>query len=71
MNWQAKLKDGKWTGKQALAQFREFDGEAATLSADRKHFWPYGLNFDNESSMENDVRHVKRVAAMRKDMGID
>lgn len=70
-NWQANIKDGKWTGKHALAQLREFDGEEATLSADRMHFWPYGLNFDNESSKENDIRHVKMVAAMRKDMGID
>lgn len=70
-NWQANLKDGKWTGKHALAQLREFDGEHATLSADRMHFWPYGLNFDNESSPDNDVRHVKMVAAMRKDMGLD
>ena len=37
------------------------------LHADRMHFWPYGLNFDNESSKENDVRHVKMVAAMRKE----
>jgi hypothetical protein len=29
------------------------------------------LNFDNESSKENDLRHVQMVAAMRKDMGID
>ena len=70
-NWQANIKDGKWTGKHALALVREFDGKDATLSADRMHFWPYGLNFDNESSKENDVRHVKMVAAMRKDMGID
>lgn len=70
-NWQANIKDGKWTGKHALAQLREFDGKDAVLSADGMHFWPYGLNFDNESSKENDVRHVKMVAAMRKDMGID
>jgi len=70
-NWQANIKDGKWTGKHALEQLREFDGKDAVLSADRMHFWPYGLNFDNESSKENDVRHVKMVDAMRKDMGID
>ena len=70
-NWQANVKDGKWTGKPALEQLREFDGKDAVLHADRMHFWPYGLNFDNESSKENDVRHVKMVAAMRKDMGID
>ncbi|QJE96398.1 hypothetical protein [Luteolibacter luteus] len=70
-NWQANIKDGKWTGKHALEQLREFDGKDAVLNADRMHFWPYGLNFDNESSKENDIRHVKMVLAMRKDMGID
>lgn len=70
-NWQKNIKDGKWTGEHALKQLREFDGPEATLSADRMHFWPYGLNFDNESNPENDIRHVKMVAALRKDMGID
>jgi hypothetical protein len=70
-NWQANIRDGKWTGRHALAQLREFDGKDAVLHTDRMHFWPYGLNFDNESSKENDVRHVLMVAAMRKDMGID
>jgi hypothetical protein len=69
-NWQKNIKDGKWTGKHALKQLREFDGPDATLSADRMHFWPYGLNFDQESSPENDIRHVKMVAALRKDMDI-
>jgi len=70
-NWQKNIKDGKWTGEHALKQLREFDGPEATLSADRMHFWPYGLNFDNESSPENDIRHVKMVAALRKDMAIE
>jgi hypothetical protein len=70
-NWQANIEDGKWTGKHALEQLREFDGKDAVLHADRMHFWPYGLNFDHESNKENDLRHVKMVAAMRKDMGID
>lgn len=68
--WQENIKDGIWTGKNAIAQLREFDGDKAVLHADRQHFWPYGLNFDNESSKENDIRHVKMVIAMRKDMGI-
>jgi hypothetical protein len=70
-NWQKNIRDGKWTGPHALKQLREFDGPDATLSADRMHFWPYGLNFDRESSPENNVRHVKMVAALRKDMGIE
>lgn len=69
-DWQKNIKDGKWTGKHALKQLREFDGEKAELHADRMHFWPYGLNFDNESSPENDLRFVKMVTAFRKDLGI-
>ncbi len=69
-NWGKNIKDGLWTGKFALAQLREFDGEDAVLHADRQHFWPYGLNQDSESSKINDLRHIKMVEAMRKDMGM-
>jgi hypothetical protein len=69
-NWRRNIVDGKWTGQHALALVREYDGPDATLSADRQHFWPYGLNYDRESSEENDRRHVKMVEALRKDMGI-
>ncbi|MES2474638.1 MAG: hypothetical protein V4640_02575 [Verrucomicrobiota bacterium] len=69
-NWQKNIENGLWTGKLALAQLREFDGEDAVLHADRQHFWPYGLNQDSESSKVNDLRHVKMVEAMRKDMGM-
>jgi hypothetical protein len=69
-NWQKNIKDGKWTGKHALAQLAEFDGPGAVLHCDRQHFWPYGYNQDNEASPVNDVRHVKMVEAIRKDLGI-
>ena len=52
-NWQKNIKDGLWIGKNALRQLREFDGKDAVLHADRQHFWPYGLNQDNESSSIN------------------
>lgn len=68
--WMKHIENGKWTGKHALKQLREFDGENAELHADRQHFWPYGLNFDNESSPESDLRFVKMVAAFRKDLGM-
>lgn len=67
--WQENIKDGLWTGKYALEQLREFDGKDAVLHADRQHFWPYGLNQDSESSPTNDLRHIKMVEAIRKDMG--
>lgn len=69
-NWGKNIKDGVWIGKHARALIREFDGKDAVLRADRMHFWPYGLNFDNESDKKSDLRHVKMVEAMRKDMGI-
>ena len=69
--WRENIKDGNWTGRHALRQLREFDGADAVLHADKMHFWPYGLNFDNESSPENDLRFVKMVAALRKDMEIE
>lgn len=68
--WQAHIKDGVWTGRHATRQLREFDGPEAVLKADRMHFWPYGLNFDNESSAVNDLRFLKMVEALRKDLGI-
>lgn len=69
-NWQKNIKDGKWIGRHALQQLREFDGPDAVLYADRQHFWPYGLNFDRESNPEADLRFVKMVEAFRKDLGI-
>lgn len=68
--WQRHVEDGKWTGKHALRQLREFDGPDAVLHTDRMHFWPYGLNYDNESSPESDLRFVKMIAAFRKDLGL-
>lgn len=68
--WQNHIEEGKWTGKHAIKQLQEFDGPDAVLHADRMHFWPYGLNFDNESSPEKDLRFVKMVEAFRKDLGI-
>ena len=68
-NWEKNIQDGKWTGKYALAQLKEFDGPDAVLHADRQHFWPYGLNQDSESSPQSDLRFIKMVEAIRKDMG--
>jgi hypothetical protein len=68
--WGENIEEGKWVGKYAIAQLQEFDGKDAVLHADRQHFWPYGLNQDSESNKENDLRHIKMVQAMRKDMGM-
>lgn len=69
--WSDHLEDGKWTGRHALEQLREFDGPDAVLYADRQHFWPYGLNFDRESDPESDLRFLQMIEAFRKDLGIE
>ncbi len=68
--WRQLTEDGRWTGEHALALLREFDGPDAVLNADRHHFWPYGLNYEHESSEENDRRHVLIVEALVRDMGL-
>lgn len=64
------INNGLWTGANAIQQVRAFDGPTANVNTDGTHFWPYGLNFDNEGSTENNRRHVLMVAALRRDMGI-
>ena len=68
--WDPFLVSGAWTGAHALARVRVFDGPAGTLNGDTAHFWPYGLNYDNEDSTLNRQRHIKMVAAFRWDMGL-
>ncbi|MEU0026971.1 hypothetical protein [Streptomyces sp. NPDC006335] len=58
---------GTWTGAQATALVRQFDGSSAKLSTGGGHFWPYGLNYDNEFSGTAADRHVRIVEAMVRD----
>jgi hypothetical protein len=62
---------GTWTGANGMAQILALDGTGATITSDGTHFWPYGLNFDNEGGTENYRRHVLMMRAFRKDMGIE
>lgn len=72
--WRANLSvasgTGVWTGVNGVNQIHVFDGAGGTITSDGTHFWPYGLNYDNEGSTENFRRHVLIMAACRKDMGI-
>lgn len=68
--WTTNQSGGKWTGTFANNRVKLFDGPSATIGCDTIHFWPYGLNFANEDSTLNRVRHVKMVSAFRRDMGI-
>ncbi|WP_449352799.1 hypothetical protein [Streptomyces shaanxiensis] len=58
---------GTWTGTQATALVRQFDGSSAKLSTGGGHFWPYGLNYENEFSSTAADRHVRIVDAMVRD----
>jgi hypothetical protein len=68
--WQRFARDGKWTGTYAIEQLKEIDGPDAVLHCDHQHFWPYGLNYDQEGGEENFKHHVKMVIALRADMGL-
>ena len=68
--WKNFKAEGKWTGSHAANLVRQLDGPAAKLSADKIHFWPYGMNFPKESSPVNDRIHVRIVEALCRDMGI-
>jgi hypothetical protein len=60
-----KCAAGDW--RTALPLLRSWDGAAAKISCGGSHFWPYGLNYDNEWSETNADRHVKLVEAMLVD----
>lgn len=68
-NWNSLIAGG-WSGPQASALVRQFDGDQAVLNGDSIHFWPYGLNFDSEGGELNQQRQVAMVYAMRADLGI-
>ena len=62
--------DSVWTGANGNAMVKQLLGPDAVLYADPAHFWPYGLNYDDENYPLAFMRHVKVVSAMRIDMGI-
>lgn len=65
--WSTLGGSGTWTGAQATALVRQYDGSSAKISTGGGHFWPYGLNYDNEWSSTAADRHVQIVAAMVRD----
>ncbi|KAK4183020.1 hypothetical protein QBC35DRAFT_131849 [Podospora australis] len=51
----------------ALPLLRSWDGQSAKINCGGGHFWPYGLNYDNEWSESNGNRHCQLVNAMLAD----
>ena len=69
-SWGGNQSGGVWTGANGVAMIRQLDGPAASIGCDTMHFWPYGLNYDDENNPLAFMRHVRVVSAMRMDMGI-
>jgi hypothetical protein len=65
--WSSNCSTGTWTGPNVNALIKSWDGDSATISCGGGHFWPYGLNYDNEWSEQNADRHVLIVNAMKAD----
>ncbi|MGW0710644.1 hypothetical protein ACWD4G_32600 [Streptomyces sp. NPDC002643] len=65
--WSRLGGSGTWTGAQATALVRQYDGSSAKISTGGGHFWPYGLNYESEFSGTAADRHVNIVAAMVRD----
>ncbi len=68
--WDAKLSAGKWTGSHAINRIKLYNGSSAVVNGDGSHFWPYGLNYDDEANATAYARHVRMVSALRRDMNI-
>jgi hypothetical protein len=66
--WSEFVKDDMWTGPNGIRVLKEIDGPDAVLYADRLHFWPHGMNYDNELTPGADRKHVLLVDAMVKDL---
>lgn len=65
--WSSNISNGDFSGTNTVALIKIFDGQSGAIHTGGGHFWPYGLNYDNEWSEANAFRHVKLIAAMRSD----
>lgn len=68
--WGANLSGGIWRGARGARLIQQIDGPGAVINSDGTHFWPYGLNFDNEGGARNEICHVRMVEAFMQDMGL-
>lgn len=68
--WGANLSGGIWRGSRGARLIQQIDGPGAVINSDGTHFWPYGLNYDNEGGGRNEICHVRMVEAFMQDMGL-
>jgi hypothetical protein len=75
-NWRSFVVGGLFTGTNANAELAAINQTLQTpvdteLHADNNHFWPYGINQQNEVKSEADlIAHCRIVRAMRRDLGL-
>lgn len=69
-SWGRLVVNGVFTGRNATQALREATHDPSTvLHADHQHFWPYGLNYDDEvKSAEDFVTHCRIVSAIVRDL---
>ncbi len=67
--WNAQFNNGIWVGAAARHFMKLYDGPGGELRLSGQHYYPYGLNYDNEDSPQNRIREVKLILGMRFDMG--
>lgn len=65
--WGRQVQAGRFTGALTVARITAYEGPTAWLNADGQHFWPYGLNYDNEFGETQ--RNTQLVSAQVVDMG--
>ncbi|GEM_PF-2034674 len=66
--WGRYMVNGRWTGAVTNARIKALDGPDAVQWGDNIHFWPYGLNYDNE--FNETQRNVQLVSSQLSDMGL-
>ena len=59
-----------YDGPRAIAIMEQFEGVGARFGTDGTHFWPYGMNYDNEWSEIAAQRNIPLMYALRADWGI-
>jgi hypothetical protein len=65
--WGGLVRSGRFIGALTVARIVAYEGAGAWLNADGQHFWPYGLNYDNEFGETQ--RNTQLVSAQVVDMG--
>jgi len=61
--WPGLIQDGVIVGPHVAQLVQLYDGDDANIYAGGIHFWPYGLNYQNEYSEVNAARHVEIISA--------